>query len=172
VTERHTTKQDSSPESDGRNRRGGPSVATITAVGTVILAIITALVGGSIQILDRLEKTRTLVVAGQVEAKATGEVRDTKIQEIHLLVNSRLLTVLRLLVAVTKKEAERTGNREDISAYQEALSELQKAEAGAGAVALAQSGDLEKQKAEAAAAVALAERMRKEAAPQLATPRP
>lgn len=112
---------------------------------TAIIAIIGAIVGGTVKIIEALHsnsakvvagqvETRELVAAGQVAGRARGTVRDRKVEEIHLLVNSRLLTVLRMLVAVYKKEAERTKSDEDVEAYHKAQEELSKAEASAVSV--------------------------------------
>jgi hypothetical protein len=122
------------------------SPATITLVSGAIVTIIGALFAGFTTIITTLRDTRVkvtsveanavatrVVVAADAEASQTRDhVRDRKIQEIHILVNSRLLTVLHMLVTLTKKEAERTHLNEDIKAYEEALADLQRAEASSG----------------------------------------
>jgi len=117
----------------------GISPAMIAAFATAAIAIIGALVTGVIKITAALRDTKRIVVTGQVAAAAVGVLRDQKIQEIHLLVNSRLLTVLRLLVTVTKKEFDRTGTESDRVMYEQALGELTKAEASALTVEQVQS---------------------------------
>jgi hypothetical protein len=102
-----------------------PDMLPVMIAGTV--TIIGALVAGIVTVITTVRSTKRIVLADVQK----GEERDTKIQEIHLLVNSRLLTVLRLLVSVTKKMADKTGNVDDIEAYESALTELQQAEAGA-----------------------------------------
>ncbi len=105
--------------------------------------VIGAVAAGVVKILSAIQATRGLVVAGQDVSNARGVVRDKKIKEIHLLVNSRLLTVLRLLVLMTKKESERTNAKEDLDAYNVAQLELARAEAGASASASARNNTLE-----------------------------
>lgn len=108
-----------------------------------ILSILTALVTGILSILKVVRSTRSTLIAGTLAHKARGVVRDKKIQEIHLLVNSRLLTALRLLVMLTKKEAARTNEPGDVAAYNEAVKELERAEAATKIVTRAQDGDTE-----------------------------
>lgn len=116
-----------------------------TTIGVIIAGIVTvigALTTAVISILTSIRETRTntqqtkdLTVAAAEVSKARGVVRDNKIQEIHLLVNSRLLTVLRLLVSVSKQLAVLTGKPEDVASYEAAKVELAKAEASANVVA-------------------------------------
>jgi hypothetical protein len=112
-----------------------PVVVNNTTFATVVIAGIVTILGilipGIVAIIKQAQATKSIVVASAQNTIAAGMRRDRKIQEIHLLVNSRLLTVLRLLVAVTKKEAERTEAASDIDAYETALRELTKAEASA-----------------------------------------
>lgn len=103
-------------------------VSTVTVIGAVAVGIIGAIATGSVRIIKEINNNGRALVAGQEAQQARGEVRDQKVQQIHVLVNSRLLTVLRLLVTVTKKEAERTGAAADLKAYRDALAELQHAE--------------------------------------------
>jgi hypothetical protein len=108
------------------------NTAIIAAVVAGTLAILAVLIPGIVSIIRALRETKasqTHISEEQDSSKLRGLKRDRKIQEIHLLVNSRLVTVLRLLVAVTKKEADRTADPSAISAYKEALAELTRAEA-------------------------------------------
>lgn len=102
--------------------------ATITVLTTGIIGIIGAIVAGTVTIIKALRETKSLVAAGQEVGMASGAVRDAKMQEIHILVNSRVLMLLRLVAKMTKSEAERTGRPEDILAFQTAMSELIRAE--------------------------------------------
>ena len=114
------------------------NATTIAVIVTGTVTIIGALVAGIISIITTVNGTRNVVLAGQEVSQARGKVRDNKIQEIHLLVNSRLLTVLKLVVIVTKKEADRTGSKEDQDVYLAALRELENAQASANTVSLIQ----------------------------------
>ncbi len=103
----------------------------ITAIVGGIIAILTILIPGIVTIINALKQNTAITVAGQKASQTRGVVRDSKIQEIHLLVNSRLQTVLKLLVVSTKREADRTHSIEDIAAYQNALKELELSEVAA-----------------------------------------
>lgn len=141
--------------------------ATVLIAG--VLSIIAALIAGIIQIIAAIRSTRELVAATGEATKARGVVRDKAIKEVHLLVNSRLLTVLRLLVAVTKREAARTGDDEDIAAYMAARGELERLEAATLAAVEAVSHADEVAAAEAAEAkvVTLLARRRRDDRPIL-----
>lgn len=95
------------------------------------MLVIGAIGGAAVKIIRAVNEGNNLTVSAAIASRRRGAVRDRNIQEVHLLVNSRLLTVLRMLVSQTKKEAERTGNSDDIQRYQSALSELSRAEAAA-----------------------------------------
>lgn len=123
-------------------------VATISVIIAGAVTIIGAIVAGTVTIITTLKSTskevtltKNMMEVSAAAGVAKGKVRDRKIQEIHLLVNSRLLTVLRLLVAVTKKAADKTGEKDDIIQYEAALIELQKAEASAKTVSYVNQQD-------------------------------
>jgi|SRR6185503_9092021 len=124
----------------------------IASVIAGILAILAVLFPGILSIIAALKKNTEITVAGQEAVAARAVIRDNKIQEIHLLVNSRLLTVLRLLVVLTKKEADRTNSADDIQAYNEALKELQQAEAASKIISKMSAEDLVKQEQDAVVA--------------------
>jgi len=92
------------------------------------------LVAGGVTLLGALGTFFTMVIGA---LKKQGRV----LHKVHLLTNSRLGSALKLLVRMTKKEADRTKDPDDIAAYQEALRELESAAAGALAVAELQSED-------------------------------
>lgn len=109
------------------------ATATSVFVGGVV-AIIGALTTATVKIIRALQHTRRIVVESHDAEQKRGKVRDAKLEQIKVLVNGRLLTALRLLVSVTKKEAARTGEPADDAIYQHALAELRQAEAGASEV--------------------------------------
>lgn len=117
----------------------GELIAVYVAGIVTVLGALSAAIVAVIKSTHRAEQTgkttQELVIGQAAAGQARGKVRDAKIQEIHLLVNSRLVTVLRLLVAVTKKMADQSGSQADIEAYTAALAELEKAEASARVVA-------------------------------------
>lgn len=124
----------------------GISPEMVAAIGTGVVLILTTLIGGTIKIIAALKDMKTVTAAGQEAISAQqdvgvkhGVIRDRKVQEIHLLVNSRHVAVVRLLVTMAKKEADRTGLAADLQLYQEALAELRQAEASARMVAEVQS---------------------------------
>lgn len=127
--------------------------AMISAIGGVVVLVIGAIAAAVVRVV---QTKADLLVAGQQAQGAQSKVRDNKIQEIHLLVNSRLLTVLKLLVVVTKKEALRTGDPADIEAFEEAQAELTKAEASAQTVSQLVNRD---SKADEAAAVVATDKL-------------
>ncbi len=97
----------------------------VNAIVAGVVIVLGVLVPGIIKVINALKQNTEITVAGQQASASRGALRDSRIQEIHLLVNSRLLTVLRVLVVLTKKEADRTNNADDISAYQQALKDLE-----------------------------------------------
>lgn len=106
--------------------RRGLTTQNIVALTAGIVALISALFAGTVTILQTMRETKTMVT--NIEDK--GVQRDVKLDEIHVLVNSRLSAVLRMLVATLKKEAERTKDPVDVVAYETALKELDIADAG------------------------------------------
>ena len=111
------------------------SATDIALLAGAVVAVLAGFFAGVTQVITAIrsttKSTNEAVIASAEASQKRGVVRDIKLQEIHLLVNSRLVTVLRLLVANTKKEAERTGEQADIRAYEEALRHLDQAEASA-----------------------------------------
>lgn len=102
-------------------------------------ALIAVLIAGAIGLITALTKTLRLLLKRAVLAQhilvasteaqlKTNEVQAQSTQAIHVLVNHRFLTVLRVLVVVTKKEAERTHDIKDIEVYNTAQAELDHAE--------------------------------------------
>lgn len=75
------------------------------------------------------------LVAGIVTIMKSLRGQDKQLHEIHVLVNARFTTALRVIVRQAKKEADRTGDRGDIEVYEQALAELVKAEKSAASVA-------------------------------------
>ncbi len=124
------------------------SATSAASISAAIVLIMGAFFAGIKLIITTLKETKTaihsvdastvatqVVVAASAEASRTrGVVRDGKIQEIHVLVNSRVLSILRMIVFLTKKEALRTNLPDDKHAYEEALSELSRAEAAASII--------------------------------------
>src|SRR5712671_3915900 len=99
-------------------------VGILTALAT---GITSTLVGGTIKIINVIEANKRLLVAGQVYNAKKGDIRDVRIKEIHFLVNSRLTAALRLVVVLSKKEADRTGLPQDVKVYEQAQRELDEA---------------------------------------------
>lgn len=111
------------------------SIEAITKLLTELVAVIGAITIAANVILKGIRETkadirnnRDITVAGQEVVAAKSIIKDNKLQDIHVLVNSRLLSALRLIVFLTKREAERTGIAADNLAYQEAAEELKRAE--------------------------------------------
>lgn len=102
----------------------------ISVIGSVVAGTVTiiTLINKNREVKDEILSAKDVVVASADQLLKSGTVRDQKLQEIHMLVNSRVLTIMRLLVATTKKTAETTGSKVDIEAYEHALLELMKAE--------------------------------------------
>lgn len=105
-----------------------PDPATITILIAGIISIISAIVTGTLKIIAAVKTTRGVILQGQVVARSVGRERDRKISEIHSLVNGKMLAVLRAMVDLTKKEADRTGDPIDVKAYLNALQSLRDAE--------------------------------------------
>lgn len=101
---------------------------TVTLITGSIVTIIGAIVNGTNKIIEAINANRAVTIAGQDASRARNKVQTTQIQEIHILSNSRLTAALRLIMIMSKKEADRTGTKEDIDTYNAALIELQKAE--------------------------------------------
>lgn len=93
----------------------------ITLDATGIIAIIGALVTGILSVLGAIGYNTHVTRRGQAESRVRSE-------EIHVLVNRRLLTALRLVVLTTKRLWEQSGSPADRATYEEALAELQAAE--------------------------------------------
>lgn len=104
------------------------NIEALTRLLTELTAVIGAITIAANVILRGIRETRAITIAGQEVVAAKSVVKDNKLQDIHVLVNSRLLSALRLIVFLTKREAERTGIPADTLAYQEAAEELKRAE--------------------------------------------
>lgn len=128
----------------------GWSVLTIGALCAGIVGIISSVAVAAVKIITALQETRRILITGQAAATAVGVVAAAKQQEIHLLVNNRFMTALRMLVTVTKKQAERTGTTEDKLMAEHAEAELQDAEASAILVARLQTGNADAERASVA----------------------
>lgn len=102
----------------------------VAAATTGVVKIIVALREGT----RVLEDTKRIVVAGQIAAVAAGVVSAGKQQEIHLLVNSRLLVALRNYAAGRLEKYQETKADADRLAWEAARDELLEAEQSALAV--------------------------------------
>ncbi len=107
----------------------------IVAVTTAIVTVLGAIVTGTVKIIAAVKQGQHLIAAGQDVSMARGLVQSQHTQEIRVLVNGRVLTMLRLVATLTKKEADRTGLPDDIAAYHVALAELTSSEEAAANLA-------------------------------------
>jgi len=103
-------------------------IPTITAVGGMMVIVIGAVSTAAVKIIRAIKYDTRVTVAGQRAGQARGRVRDKKVQEIHLLTNSRLAAALNLIVVMAKREADRTGKAEDLATFKAAQNEVKKVE--------------------------------------------
>ena len=105
------------------------SESTITLIIAGIVTIIGAATPAIILIIKAIKQNTQITVAGQRAGAARGKVRDKKVQEIHILTNSRLAAALNLVMVMAKREADRTGKPEDIANFRAAEVEVHKSQA-------------------------------------------
>ena len=117
------------------------NIETLTALGGVIVLIIGAVTTASIRIIKAIKVNNRITVAGQEAGAARGKVRDKRIQEIHVLTNSRFTAILKLILVMTKKEADRTKKAEDLEIYNAALEQVKISEEAANKVMLIREDD-------------------------------
>ncbi len=98
------------------------SPGMIAAVTAAVVAVIGAIATGTVKIITAVKQGQHLIAAGQDVSMARGLVQSQHTQEIRVLVNGRVLTMLRLVATLTKKEADRTGLPADVAAYHVAIS--------------------------------------------------
>lgn len=103
-------------------------IPTITALSGFAVLVIGAIAGAAVKIIRAVNEDKQVTIAGQRAGAARGRVRDKKIQEIHILTNSRLTAALTLIMTMAKKESDRTGKKEDVDLYEQAKEEVKKAE--------------------------------------------
>ena len=103
-------------------------------IGIIIAGVVTILGAFTAMIKELRSNTRDIA-----QNTKEGRVRGKTLHKVHLLTNSRLGAALKLLVRMTKKEADRTKDPDDIAAYQEALKELNSVQAGTLAVDMSES---------------------------------
>lgn len=94
---------------------------TIPLLIAGILGIISAAVTAFLTILGAVRQNTRVTIQGQQDSKVRSEA-------IHVLVNRRLLTALRLVVLTTKRLWEQSNLAADQATYEEALAELRSAE--------------------------------------------
>ena len=115
--------------------------ATIAIIIAGIVTIIGAVTTSVISIIKAIRENTKITVAGQQVTAARGKVRDKKVQEIHILTNSRLTAALNLVMVMAKREADRTGKPEDLETYKVALAEVKKAEEATEVITLEDRND-------------------------------
>lgn len=94
---------------------------TIPLLIAGILAVISAAVTAFLTILGAVRQNTKVTLQGQADSKQRSDA-------IHVLVNRRLLTALRLVVLTTKRLWEQSNLPADQATYEEALAELRSAE--------------------------------------------
>lgn len=101
---------------------------TLTVLISGIVGIITAIVAGAIKIIKEIRGNTVITTAVGEAQRTSAVVRDQKLEQIHTLVNGRLVAALQGMVEMTRKEAQRTGLITDVQAYQQAVDALIRAE--------------------------------------------
>lgn len=98
---------------------------------TSLTTIVGVIVGGIVTIVREIRASRSVITTEQTASAGRGAARDTVINEIHILVNGRLIAALRMVALLTKREADRTKSPEDQTIYEGARDDLARAEAAA-----------------------------------------
>ena len=119
----------------------GVSKEIVAVIAAAVVTIIGSLTAAVVSIITTVRTTNKKVAASAVEAQVRGKSQDRQLRKIHLLTNSRLAAALKLLARMTKKEADRTKDPEDIAAYEEARRELEAAEVGTIAVEIEEEAE-------------------------------
>jgi len=117
------------------------SVEIVTVIIAGIVTILGVLIPGIIAIIRALKENTKITIAGQKALAARGIVRDKKVQEIHILTNSRLSAALNLVMVMAKRESDRTSNPADVATYKAAVEEVRKAEEATDKITLEDRND-------------------------------
>jgi len=123
----------------------GISKEIVAVVAAAVVTIIGSLTAAIVSVITTL-RTKTKVVEAAAEAQVRGKSQDRQLRKIHLLTNSRLAAALKLLARMTKKEADRTKDPEDVAAYEEARRELESANIGTMAVEIEEEAEVREAK--------------------------